>query len=252
MLEIHADGREILSHPRDMSKPYGLFVKRGGFQGWQGLSNRRRESLARAVEHGEHDVPVYLPSRIVTIDGFVLADSEENLEHRSESLTGLAADGDRIRVTVIHQGSSRWADGRVLTAECEDLGVRSGVLRAEFEVQLVFADPRRYGETILHPSTGTATSISVAHRGNFPAYPVIEIPGAPAGYTIASDAGTFTVAGATAGGTHTVDLRRGRVFRNGVEMLDVGHGDLWTVPPGRAMTHVLSVPGRVRILNTYV
>ncbi|MGX1932040.1 hypothetical protein [Microbacterium resistens] len=88
--------------------------------------------------------------------------------------------------------------------------------------------------------------------GNFPAFPVVEIPSAPAGYTIASSAGTFTVSGATAGGTHTVDLRNGRVRRNGTEMPGVGRGDLWAVPPHQSMKHTLSVPGRVRIADTDV
>lgn len=251
MLTINIGGREILGAPREGAITEGLIVKPGGFQGWQGIASTRREALARAVEHGEHDTPVYLGSRVVTIDGWVLASSEQDLSFLSDSLTGLLAAG-RTRVTIEHQGDSRWADGRVVLAECDDSGARGRLLHSEFQLQMVFADPRRYGETIVHPTTGTATSISVAHRGNFPAYPVIEIPAAPAAYSISSPAGTFTVAGATSGGTHTVDLRRGRVFRNGVEMPDVGHGDLWTVPPGRAMTHVLSAPGRVRILNTYV
>lgn len=253
-IEINVDGREILSSPLDRSDPFGLILKPEGLQGWHGLPAGRREALARAVEHGEHDVPIYLPSRVVTIDGWVIAESEDDLGMRAESVVGIGATGDRFRTTIGMHAQSRWADGRRLLCEVDDRGIRNddGFLVGEFQLQLVFADPRRYGETLVHPQTGTATSISVAHRGNFPAFPVIEIPAAPAAYSISSPAGTFTVAGATSGGTHTVDLRRGRVFRNGVEMLDVGHGDLWTVPPGRTMTHVLSAPGRVRILNTYV
>ncbi|MCB8043630.1 hypothetical protein JM654_03825 [Microbacterium oxydans] len=72
LLEIHVDGREILGRPHDLSKPWGLFVKKNGFQGWEGLPAGRREALARAVEHGEHDLPVYLPARVVTIDGLAL------------------------------------------------------------------------------------------------------------------------------------------------------------------------------------
>lgn len=251
MLEIRIAGREILAHPRDMSRPKGLYVKREGFQGWQGISNTRREALARAVEHGEHDAPVYLGSRVVTIDGWVIAQTEGDLGYESESLTGILAAG-LTRVEIDHLNDTRFADGRATIAECEDRASRGRNLIAAFQLQLVFADPRRYGETLTAPREGVATSIPVFHRGNFPAYPVIEIPNAPASYSITSPGGTFSVSGAVAGGTHTVDLRRGRVFRNGIEMEGVGGGNLWTVPPGARWTHTLSAAGRVRIPNTYI
>ena len=260
MLEIHVAGREILSHPRDMSRPYGLFIKRDGFQGWQGIPSRRREALARAVAHGEFDTRVYLGSRVVTIDGWALGSSEFELSQLTDSLVGLGGDGQELRVTIEHQGAVRGADGRVIVAEAEDSGIRSGVLRAEFQLQFVFADPRKYGPVnnlpgdTLNPKnpTATATSIPVFHYGNFPAFPIVEIPSAPAAYTIVSPGGTFTVTGATAGGTHAVHLRNGRVYRNGVEMPSVGRGDLWAVPARASWAHTLSVPGRVRITDTYI
>lgn len=261
MLQIHVDGREILGHPRDMSRPYGLFVRKDGFQGWQGLPAGRREALARAVQHGEFDVPVFLPSRIVTIDGWVIARSESELGWLSDSVAGIGAAGGRMTVTIEHQGNVRTAYGRRVLAECDDAGIRHGrYLRAEFQVQLVFPDPRKYGDTAVLPGdrlappnpAATATAIDVFSYGNFPAFPVVEIPNAPAGYTITSPLGTFVVSGATAGGTHTVDLRNGRVRRNGSLMSDVGRGDLWAVPPGEQVRHTLSVPGRVRITDTDV
>ncbi|UGS27576.1 hypothetical protein K8F61_05145 [Microbacterium resistens] len=244
-----------------MSRPYGLFVRKDGFQGWQGLPAGRREALARAVQHGEFDVPVFLPSRVVTIDGWVIAPSEFELGKLSDSVAGIGATGPRMTVTIEHQGNLRRAYGRRILAECDDKGIRFGrYLRAEFQVQLVFADPRKYGDTAVLPGdrlappspSATATVVDVFSYGNFPAFPVVEIPNAPAGYTITSSAGTFTVSGATAGGTHTVDLRNGRVRRNGTEMPGVGRGDLWAVPPREPMKHTLSVPGRVRITDTDV
>jgi hypothetical protein len=250
VLEIRIAGREILGGLRD--EPYGLFVKKDGFQGWQGIGSRRREALSRAVEHGEHDVPVFLGSRVVTIDGWAIAATGPELEHLCESVTGIGATGARERVTVRQEDGYRWADGRVMVAECTDSGIRTGTPWASFQLQIVFADPRRYGETRSFPSAGTATSMQVGHYGNFPAYPVIEIPSAPSSYTIQKSGLTFTVSGATAGGTHTVDLRRGRVYRNGVEMPGVGTGDLWTVAPGSLQTATLSVPGVVKVTDTYI
>lgn len=252
-VEINVDGREIISTPRSRTSPAGLVLKPDGLQGWQGLPAGRREALARAVEHGEHDVPVFLPSRVVTIDAWVLAEDEFDLGERSEAVLGIGSSGDRIRTTVSMYGTSRWADGRRLLCEFDDSGIRNdGMLYGSFQLQLVFADPRRYGESNTFPREGIATSISAGHYGNFPAFPVIEIPSAPAAYTITSAGRVFTVTGATAGGTHTVDLRRGRVYRNGVEMPSVGRGDLWTAPPGVATAFVLSVAGRVKLTNTYI
>jgi hypothetical protein len=256
MLEISADGREIFGDNR--LSPFGLFVKRDGFQGWRGLPTGRREALARAVEHGEHDVPTFLPARIVTIDGLLVAKSEEHLEDLSDLVTGIGATGKRFRTVVKSRGATRWADGRRLLCEAED--ARGGSLETGYQLQMVFADPRRYGSTnalpgdMLSPQNpaATATRINVFSRGNFPAYPVIEIPSAPGAYTVSSPGGAFTVSGATPGGTHTVDLRSGRVYRDGVEMPGVGHGNLWAVPSGAQWAHVLSVPGRVLINDTYI
>lgn len=253
MLEIRVAGREIFGGALDGDKPHGLFVRDGGFQGWQGISSRRREALARAVAHGEHDVPVLLGSRVVTIDGWAIAPTEGELGHLCNSLTGIGADGERVRVTVENLSETLWADGRVMVAECEDSGVRTGTFWAKFQLQFVFADPRKYGETNNLPGgTATATSIPVFHYGNFPAFPVVEIPSAPSSYAISAGGKTFTVTGATAGGTHEVYLRNGRVYRNGSEMPGVGKGDLWAVAPGAPLTHALSVAGRVKIPNTFV
>ena len=259
-LEIRVDGREILGAPRDRTRPNGFIVKPDGFQGWQGLPSGRREALVRAVEHGEHDVPVFLPSRVVTIDLWVLAGSAYELGHLGDSLVGIGATGARTRVAVTLQGKTLYADGRRVLCEFDDSALRRGSEYGEGQLQMVFADPRKYGNTNVLPGdsmtpknpAAVATTISVYSYGNFPAYPVVEIPNAPAGYTISSPGGTYTVTGATAGGTHTVDLRRGRVYRNGVEMPGVGRGDLWAAPSGASWTHTLSAPGRVRIPDTYV
>lgn len=246
MLTVRIGGRVFLGDPHPgISR--GLIISPRGFQGWQGITSSRREALARAVQHGEYDTPVYLGSRIVTMDGWIQAATDADLGTLSDSVTGMCSLGKTV-MSVENQSSNRWAEGRVLTAECEDTGMG----HSEFQVQLVFPDPRRYGQQVTLPEAGTAMAIAVFHRGNFPAYPLVEIPNAPAAYTITSPGGTFIVTNAQAGGLHAVDLRTGRVYRQGIEMDDVGQGDLWAVPPGEVWEHVLSAPGRTRIKHTYV
>lgn len=258
-LAIRAGAVEILGNPIKGERS-GAVVGPDGFQGWTGLPAGRREALARAVQHGEHDVPVYLPSRVVTIDGYLYGDSESDLGGEIDRLTGLGASGERFGVAVEIYGSTRSADARRVACTVDDPGFRGGSLIAEFQLQLLFADPRKYGEINNFPGdaespvnpNATATSILVSHGGNFPAFPVVEIPSAPSSYTVSAGGKTFTVSGATAGGTHEVHLRNGRVYRNGSEMPGVGKGDLWTVPSAASLTHTLSAPGRIKIPDTSV
>lgn len=247
MLEIRVGGLVIRGAPRTPGEQ-GLFVKPDGFQGWGALPASRRDALARAVQHGEHDVPTYLPARVVTIDGWVLASSENDLAERIDQVTGLGATGDRLTFVVEHLGQTRHALGRRIVAEASDTGSRRH--RGEFQIQMVFADPRRYGPLDETPALGA--TVVVVQRGNFPGLPVIEVPNAPSSWSVSSPAGTFTVSGAPAGGTHRVDMATGRVTRNGAYLPGVGSGPLWAVPNGAAWTHTLSVPGRVICPPTFV
>lgn len=252
-LEIEVARREIFGRPPDMSRPWGLFVQKDGFQGWGGLPAGRREALARAVQHGEHDVPTYLPSRIVTIDGWAIAPSPYELQHELEIVTATAGTGAREPFQATQWGIARRASCRRILATADDQGRWKGRhIYAPFQLQFVFPDPRKYGDTNLLPKEGTATSIPVFSMGEFPAFVEVVLPNPPGAYTVTSPGGVFTVDGATASGVHTVNLRTGRVYRNGIEMPGVGSGDLWAVPVGATWQHVLSVPGQVRITDTFI
>lgn len=252
MPEIRIGSLTILERPREYEAS-GMFLKPGGMQGWEGLPASRREALARAVSHGEHDVPTYLPARVVTYDWWCVSESEFAAFNDSNRINGIGGTGQPVQVVVEHHGVPLYASGRRIIASAVDTGMReSGRPILECQLQLVFANPRKYGKTNTFPEAGTVTSMDVLHRGNFPAHPVIEIPSAPTSYTITSPAGTFSVTGATAGGTHRVDMRTGRVTRNGVWMRGIGAGPLWAVPEGQVWAHTLSVPGRVLIADTYI
>ena len=255
-LEIRAGGAVIRGCPTDLSRPWGIFVKPKGFQGWEGIATRRREQVARAVEHGEHDVPVLLGSRVVTIDGWIIAPNERELRAFAHQINGIGADGEKLTVTVDLQGQTLHAAGRVVSAWTEDEGERIGwYVRASFQIQLVFADPRRYGVVERFPATGYATQNDAYQRGNFPAHPVVEFGSGPASFTCTAPGGrSAQVSGLTAGGTVRYDMRTGRITRNGVDVTDTAtiQGDLWAVPVGATWRHTLNVPGRILLPETFI
>ncbi len=253
ILEIRGEGVVIRGAP-SASGETGLFVGRDGWQGWQGLPARRREAMVRALADGEHDVPVRLPARVMTIDpGIILARSEYDLQRWCDQMNGWGAGGGRFTLAVTHLGQTLTATARVLASEGVDLQRRSGaLLRGSLSAQLVAPDPRKYAEPNAYPVATAGGSVLVPSRGNFPAHPVIEIPAAPDSWSVSSPAGTFSVTGAPAGGTHRVDLRTGRVYRDGGWLPGVGRGRLWAVPHGTEWAHTLSAPGRVLIRDTYV
>lgn len=253
MLEIRGEGRVIRGAPSREAET-GLFVGWEGWQGWQGLPARRREALLRSLGDGGHDVPVRLPERVITIDpGIILADSEFDLQRWCDQVNGWGARGGRFPLTVKHLGQTLTATVRVLQAEAVDMQRRSGRhLRGSFSAQLVAADPRKYAEPGTYKVDTAGGFVWVPSRGNFPAHPVIEIPNAPSSYAVSSPAGGFAVSGVPSGGTHRIDMRTGRVTRDGVWLQGAGAGRLWAVPGGTQWQHFLSAPGRVIIRDSYV
>lgn len=232
---------------------YGYWIGKDGWQGWESAPAARADVIDRANAHGTTDSPQYLVAREVVQAGFFRARSAFELGHMAGRLSGLLASGASAKLEVDHNGPTQFAvvrrglaTPRVETVSVGDLHV------GEYELTYRAPDPRKYGVTNPLPETGTATSIAVFHRGNFPAFSVVEIPSAPSNYTISSPFGTHTVTGATAGGTHRLDMRTGRVTRNGVLLPGVGRGAIWTTPPGTPTTWTLSVPGRVLTPDTSV
>lgn len=251
-LEIHVD-RAVIRGGSNFTGEEGIFAGEAGLQGWEGIPSRRREQVARAVEHGEHDSPVYLGSRTVTIDGWIVASSEGKLRSYSQIVTGIGAFGDRVMVSIRHQGENLHGLARVVSAEVTDSGYRGRQAHASFQLQFVFADPRKYGDVLRAPESGSANTAVAFHYGNFPAHPVIEVASAPASWSVSSPGGTLQVV-STAGGTHRFDMRTGRLTRNGVDVTDSSTitGDMWAVPVGARWTHTFSGTGRVFTPTTFI
>lgn len=251
-----SDGVVIRGRPSDeqlvgAAPITGLYFEDEGFDGWDNAPEARRSAAPRPGAVGEFDPRVYAGSRAVTCTGHALAESEDELAVLGDLVRGSGVDGNRVRLTVDHQGRTLWADARRIVANFDDKGVRDGdLIRASFELQYVCARPWRYGETVPFP---LAPSAVVFHRGNAPAHPVIERPNGAASYTItAPDKGTLTVAGAPVGERHVIDLRTGRFTSNGVRLWGKLTGPKWSVLRGERVTVALSSgSGVLSLTDTY-
>lgn len=230
---------------------YGFWIGKDGWEGWETAPAARADVVARANAHGTTDSPQYLDAREVIQKGFFRARTATDLKHMSRRLSGLLADGGAMKLTVDHGGDTTYAMARRGLGQPDVRTLSDGNLFVgEYELTYRMPDPRIYGDMNHAPKTGYATSVDVYHYGNFPAFSIIEIPSGPASYTVTSPWGVFTVTGATTGGTHRIDMRTGRVTRNGVHMPGVGRGAVWVTPPGPETTWTLSVSGRVLTPDT--
>lgn len=231
----------------------GLLIGPDGFSGWDSGTDSKGQSVPRDDSDGDYDLPVYRQSRIVSISGQGLADSDAQLVHMGAQLTGLGSSGQLVRLIVDHHGSTTWADARVVSQTQWD--ERGGHRVADFQIQFKCADPRKFGETRTFASGEAAF-----HYGNFPATPQITVSGSrPSGYTVnGPDGKRFVVTRAlTAGNPHSIDMNTGLLRVNGVLVFGgVTVAETWAIPAGRQVIHTLTGSGSgdlsVKVADTYV
>lgn len=242
-LILRAQDREISSRP-ELDEP-GLYIKPGGFSGWDDTADVRREAVERPGEDGEFDLPVYSGARVVKVDGIALAGASDELGSWKHTAMGIGAGGVRFRVDVQHHGETLWAwarrGGR---GEFNDSGVReSRLLSAGFLLQWVFPDPRKYGEERVTPS---GTLVRLGHYGNAPVSPILEVTGPfPNGYSIGAAGRLLTVsAPLPAGVVDRIDVGRSRLFRNGSRLLGaISVPGRWAIPGGVEVAHSIAGAG---------
>ena len=211
-------------------------IEPGGLTGWFGAQGIRRSETQRPAAHGSFDAPGYRNAKTPQVKGHALAGTMSSLRAKLRQLEALGADGGSERLTVQDDdGHVTWADARVAMPA---LPVAHGAdPSGAFQIGFWVPGAEIYGEE----RSFTGSSAQVFHRGTIPAPLIVRIASAPAAYTLTSPHGTVTVAGATAGGTHEVDMRTGWVRRNGVLMTGVvTRAETWDVPPGTPTTHSIS------------
>lgn len=218
---------------------------REGSSGWYESPDVRREEIARAMSHGAFNLPGYRSQRLIGIPGHILARTPASLVHLQDRLSGVLADGGSGRLTVEDDSGTRWANVRLAGCSIEQIDSTT----ARFLLQLWAADPRKYGETRTFDSGQPAY-----HYGNFPASPVIVVPGAHAAWSATAGSAQVAVSQAlTSGQTHRYDSRTGRLTRNGA--LQVGvvtRGDSWSIAPGQSLVHTITGGGQVQVTDTFI
>jgi hypothetical protein len=112
-----------------------------GIVGWFEGVGVRNARTARPTADGEFDAPGYLTGRLITVQGFVLTDSEAAFEAAIEALGDIPVH-DLTEFTVTTGAGTKAA--MVRRVEKPDINVRVWGEVAEFRLSLFAPDPTRY------------------------------------------------------------------------------------------------------------
>lgn len=202
---------------------------RDQFEGWRDSPEIKGESENRPNADGEYDLPIYNQARLVTIGGHLHTSGYRQMDEAMNFFTGPMSG----RLTVAGHGVVQWADMK------RNSGVKFTPVTdtfAQWQVRLKAADPRKFGNTASFALPAGAT-VSVFHRGNYPATPRITVSGSMPGYTLTVNGANYVVTVPLVTGTpHVVDYNDGRLRINGaVVQNSIGNTNLATVPPGQAV-----------------
>jgi hypothetical protein len=234
----------------------GFFIdKKNGLTGWTDGVDMRRAQIDRPGSHGSFDTRGFMDARTVSIAGWCRGLDEEDLAVWGSKLTGLLADGQATPVVVDHQGQTTWASGR-LASKPKFEPMKEDRSYAAFQLQLWFANPRRFGETH-EVSGGIGVPVRTENRGNFKASPVMTIKGnIPGGYSLIGPAGeVFTVTRSVQPGlSHTIDMATGILRIAGTPIYGAisGFAPTWTMPSGQISTTTLVAASGTATLTVLV
>lgn len=220
-----------------------------GLKGWDEGVDARGEVLARPNASGSFVLPRTLDSRVVSIEGEILAESAIERAAATERLTGILNSGGLGRITVQQPEGTRWAEamlgGKTVVTK------RRGTYRADYQMQLWCPSPDKYGDTAYPPLVTTSSDSFryLHHWGNSLSYPTIVISGAaPSGYILESEGGAVyrVTRGLVSGVPHTIDMRDG-MLRVGSQYVAGGvtSADIFQIVPGGVTASI-----RIRPIST--
>jgi hypothetical protein len=238
----------------------GFFIGPDGFDGWDDGVDVRRDEILRAGAHGSFSAAGFRAARTVTLKGTCISQSAVETRSLGRRLTGLLAAGGPGRVQV------DYGDGDVLFAEGFLTATPQFAVRgydqtlADWQLQLWFPNPRKYGKLTDLRVTGPGEAQPIYHRGNFLAAPKMIVRGSMSGYRIEGPGSTYVVGRPVIDSApHVIDNATGLLTIGGIVQFGaITSGTGWVIAPGtQPVTHKLvplSGTGTLetRIRDTYI
>lgn len=219
-------------------------------EGWWDSPAEKTQQVSREHADGDYDLPVHYQSRYVTLTGIFIADNEAKMFQGMNRFTGLLRSLGRLQV--VGYGVPQWANvrrssGLTITPATDTI--------CRWQARVKAPDSRKFGDRATFDMTPGST-VTVFHRGNYDATPVIQINGPlTGGATITHPFGQYTFLGDLAlGGWVRVDMNTGRLKLNGNDRSDlITRADLCTVPPGSTAPFSINRgTGYVEIYDSYI
>lgn len=225
------------------------------FEGWWGTPEPKGPVQEWPDADGDMVTPVRYGPRYITVRGAFVAGTHALREAGINALTSMLSTGPQT-MRVAMDGRSTYT--RVVRSSPIEVEV-AGWRLVNFEFQAKAPDPRRYGEFRSVPVAAGSPAL-VQNRGNYPASPVIRVPGPlpVGGYTITGPAGEQYTVTASPGSSsvHTIKMDDGLLRINGSISAGSGYAsraDTFTVPAGEKVEVKLSSgSGAVEIVDTYM
>lgn len=220
----------------------GLIIGENGIQGWDSAPPMRRKTTDRPNSPGAFRVPGNLTARTVALSGTAHAETPRMLWHLRRRLSGvLAGGGDGV---LSESGTfGEWSAG-VARAEDEIEWDWVGLARcdADWQIQFLCADPRKYGEERTY-----VADEPVWHDGNFTATGIYTVAGnLPDGYTLAVPAIGLeldVLEPLTTGHPHMIDMADGSLVVDGEQVAGgLSSPTSWGIPEGAQVVHTIT-PG---------
>lgn len=248
-------GRQFASNPAYSGATFAYPIIKGGWNGWKGNASTRHAQLERPWGDGAFPTRVLRSDRIVSCEGYVLADTHRDLLHQIEFLTAMPTDYGWLTVTEFGVTRRAWAVPNLV--QCDP--VSTSDLKAKFRVEWWCPEPWKYGDTRV-VQTRFGGAVQVRNYGTVEASPVVTIIGPSTGSEVRMtlDGRTMRLAGGVPSGQRVaIDTASGVARDSGGKILSQRvFGELLRVPTGRAVPLTVSGAGsgsvQVSITDTYV
>jgi len=220
----------------DDADALGLNISEDAFTGWDDAPDSSYDETSIPGEDGSWDVEVTLASRLVSVEGYCLADSIGKLGWWKGALNGQMARPAARPFVVEKFETVQWALAHAVGVKFPVFG---GQTFADFKMDFWMPNPRIFGATGIF-----AEGQAAVQYGNRGATPVFTVNGTrPSGYTIGGPGGRVltVIAPVVTGHPHVFDMATGELTIDGA-LVDgkVTVGDTWQVPPGTAWTHTIT------------